>query len=93
MLTSFFLILWQADSGTDGSFNLKVVPPALLAAEKEEAKAVLTLFLKKQGLSNAVASRTINKSDLFIDHLVSRLHSVHKSRYLVGSISTYYCFF
>ncbi|GLT54703.1 hypothetical protein SLA2020_278820 [Shorea laevis] len=72
------------DSGTDGSFNLKVVPPALLAAEKEEAKAVLTLFLKKQGLSNAVASRTINKSDLFIDHLVSRLHSIHKSRYLVG---------
>ncbi|XP_062151588.1 transcription termination factor MTERF5, chloroplastic isoform X2 [Alnus glutinosa] len=72
------------NSGTDGSFNLKVVPPALLAAEKEEAKAVLTLFLKKQGLSNAVASRTINKSDPFIDHLVSRLHSVHKSRYLVG---------
>jgi mTERF domain-containing protein len=69
-----------------------VVPPALLAAEKEEAKAVLTLFLKKQGLSNSVASRTINKSDIFIDHLVSRLHSVHKSRYLVGSISTYYCF-
>jgi len=33
------LILWQADSGADGSFNLKVVPPALLlAAEKEEAK-------------------------------------------------------
>jgi mTERF domain-containing protein len=90
MLTYFFLILWQADSGTDGSFNLKVVPPALLAAEKEEAKAVLTFFLKKQGPSNSVAARTINKSDLFIDHLVSRLHSVHKSRYLVGSISIYY---
>ncbi|KAF5457369.1 hypothetical protein F2P56_021474 [Juglans regia] len=73
-----------ADSGVDGLFSLKVVPPTLLAAEKEEAKAVLTLFLKKQGLSNAVAARTINKSDLFIDHLVSRLHSVHKSRYLVG---------
>ncbi|KAL0424216.1 UNVERIFIED_CONTAM: Transcription termination factor MT, chloroplastic [Sesamum radiatum] len=68
----------------DGSFSLRLVPPTLLAAEKEEAKAVLTLFLKKQGLSNAVAARTINKSDLFVDHLVSRLHSVHKSRYLVG---------
>jgi mTERF domain-containing protein len=46
------------------------------------------LFLKKQGLSNAVAARTINKSDIFIDHLVSRLHSVHKSRYLVGSVAS-----
>ncbi|KAJ7970686.1 Transcription termination factor like [Quillaja saponaria] len=68
----------------DGSFSLRVVPSTLLAAEKEEAKAVLNLFLKKQGLRNAVAARTINKSDLFIEHLVSRLHSVHKSRYLVG---------
>ncbi|XP_057991948.1 LOW QUALITY PROTEIN: transcription termination factor MTERF5, chloroplastic [Hevea brasiliensis] len=73
-----------ADSGVDGSFSSRVVPPTLVAAEKEEAKAVLTLFLKKQGLSNAVAARTIKKSDLFIDHLVSKLHSVHKSRYLVG---------
>lgn len=63
-----------------------MIPPALVAAEKEEAKAVLTLFLRKQGLSNAVAARVINKSELFIDHLVSRLHTVHKSRYLVGSI-------
>ncbi|KAJ4834301.1 hypothetical protein Tsubulata_034314 [Turnera subulata] len=38
----------------------------------------------KQGLSKAVAARTINKSDIFIDHLVSRLHSIHKTRYLVG---------
>lgn len=74
----------------DGSFSLRVVPPNLLAAEKEEAKAVLTLFLKKQGLTNAAAARTINKSDLFIDHLISRLHSVHKSRYLVGSISPFF---
>ncbi|KAI9110052.1 hypothetical protein K1719_019093 [Acacia pycnantha] len=66
----------------DGSS--KSVPPTLLAAEKEEAKAVLTLFLKKQGLSNAVAARTINKSDVFIDHLVSKIHSKHKSWYLVG---------
>ena len=77
--------IWTAESGVDGlSISLRVVPPSLLAAEKEEAKAVLSLFLKKQGLSNAVAARTINKSELFIDHLVSRLHSVHKSRYLVG---------
>ncbi|XP_057529090.1 transcription termination factor MTERF5, chloroplastic [Amaranthus tricolor] len=64
--------------------SLRGVPLTLLAAEKEEAKAVLTLFLKKQGLSNAAAARTINKSDLFIEHLVSQLHSIHKSRYLVG---------
>ncbi|XP_021595299.1 transcription termination factor MTERF5, chloroplastic isoform X2 [Manihot esculenta] len=77
-----------ADSGVDGSFSSKVVPPTLLAAEKEEAKAILTLFLKKQGLSNAVAARTINKSDLFIDHLVSRLHSVHKSRIAGRELTT-----
>lgn len=69
---------------TDGSFSLRVVPSSLMAAEKEEAKAVLTLFIKKQGLSNANAARTINKSDAFVDHLISRLHSIHKSRYLVG---------
>jgi mTERF domain-containing protein len=67
-------------------FSPRPVPPNLIAAEKEEAKAVLTLFFKKQGLSNSLSSRLINKSDLFIDHLVSRLHSVHKARYLVGSI-------
>lgn len=70
---------------TDGSFSVRVLPSSLMAAEKEEAKAVLTLFIKKQGLSNASAARTINKSDAFVDHLISRLHSVHKSRYLVGS--------
>ncbi|KAE8647486.1 hypothetical protein Csa_003236 [Cucumis sativus] len=74
----------RSDSEIDGSANLKVVSPALLTAEKEEAKAVLTLFLKKQGLSNAIAARTINKSDSFIDHLLLRLHLIHKSRYLVG---------
>ncbi|CAM8933529.1 unnamed protein product [Rhodiola kirilowii] len=73
-----------AESGIDGPLNVRVVSPTLIAAEKEEAKAVLNLFLKKQGLSNAVAARTINKSDVFINHLVSTLHSVHKARYLVG---------
>ncbi|KAF9600726.1 hypothetical protein IFM89_011413 [Coptis chinensis] len=57
------------ESGVDAVHNYRVVPSNLLAAEKEEAKAVLTLFFKKQGLSNAVAARTINKSDLFIEHL------------------------
>ncbi|XP_031254732.1 transcription termination factor MTERF5, chloroplastic-like [Pistacia vera] len=80
----FFCRAKFAESGVDGSFSLRVVSPTSLAAEKEEAKAVLTLFMKKQGLSKAVAARTINKSDLFIDHLVSRLHLVHKSRYLAG---------
>ncbi|KAJ0039575.1 hypothetical protein Pint_26847 [Pistacia integerrima] len=73
-----------AFSSGNESFNSIVVPPTLLAAEKEEAKSVLSSFLKKQGLSKVVAAKTITKSDLFIDHLVSRLHSVHKSRYLVG---------
>lgn len=63
------------------------MPASLLTAEKEEAKAVLNLFLRKQGLSNAVATRTINTSDDFIEHLILKLHSVHKTRYLVGSIS------
>ncbi|KAF7825018.1 transcription termination factor MTERF5, chloroplastic-like isoform X2 [Senna tora] len=76
--------LFFCQAKQDGSLDLKLMAPTLLAAEKEEAKAVLTLFLKKQGLSNAIAARTINKSDDFIDHLVSRLHSKHKSRYLVG---------
>ncbi|XP_057982177.1 transcription termination factor MTERF5, chloroplastic isoform X2 [Malania oleifera] len=85
--TKFFIChakFAAAESERDEPFGWRVVPPTLLVAEKEEAKAVLSLFLKKQGLSNAVAARTIKKSDLLIDHLVSRLHSVHKSRYLVG---------
>ncbi|KAJ0040889.1 hypothetical protein Pint_26852 [Pistacia integerrima] len=73
-----------AFSSGNESFNTTVVPPTLLAAEKEEAKSVLSLFLKKQGLSKVAAAKTITKSDLFINLLVSRLHSVHKSRYLVG---------
>lgn len=77
-----------ADPEVDRSFGPNVVPASLLVSEKEEAKAVLTLFLKKQGLSNTSAARIINKSESFVGHLISRLHSVHKSRYLVGSIAT-----
>ncbi|KZV57690.1 hypothetical protein F511_03150 [Dorcoceras hygrometricum] len=80
----FFPPVKYSESWVVGSFSLRLVPPTLLAAEKEEAKAVLTLFLKKLGLSSVLAARTINKSDGFIDHLLSQLHSVHKSRYLVG---------
>ncbi|XP_004487781.1 transcription termination factor MTERF5, chloroplastic isoform X2 [Cicer arietinum] len=78
------VIFCQAKSGTNGSLTVKLLPPTLLAAEKEEAKAVLTLFLKKQGMSNANAARTINKSDPFIDHLLSKLHLKHKTWYLSG---------
>lgn len=71
-------------SGTNESLNVKLLSPMLLVAEKEEAKAVLTLFLKKQGLSNANATKIINRSDPFIDHLISKLHSKHKTWYLSG---------
>ncbi|KAI3950705.1 hypothetical protein MKW92_010925 [Papaver armeniacum] len=71
------------EPGVDG-FNVRTVPANLLTAEKEEAKAVLNLFLRKQGLSNAVASRTINTSEHFIEHLILKLHAAHKTRYLVG---------
>lgn len=77
-----------AEYQVDELQNFRMVPSAVLTSEKEEAKAFLTLFLKNQGLSSSVAARTINKSDHFIDHLVSRLHSVHKTWYLVGSISS-----
>ncbi|KAF7135924.1 hypothetical protein RHSIM_Rhsim08G0044800 [Rhododendron simsii] len=76
----FFCRAKYAESGNAGSHNLIFAPANPLVTEKEEAKAVLTLFLKKRGLSNAVAARTVNKSALFIDHLVSTLHSVHKNR-------------
>ncbi|XP_031278654.1 transcription termination factor MTERF5, chloroplastic-like [Pistacia vera] len=73
-----------SSSSDSESFNLRVETLTLLAAEKKEAKSVLTLFLMQQGLSKAVAARTVNKSDYFIDHIISRLHSAHISRYLVG---------
>lgn len=59
---------------------------SLLSAEREEAKAVLKLFLKKQGMSNALAARSINKSETFIDYLISKLHSVHRSHYMIGML-------
>ncbi|KAL4192818.1 hypothetical protein AMTRI_Chr06g196180 [Amborella trichopoda] len=73
----------SAEPEFDGSSYFTAVPLSLLTAEKEEAKAVLSLFLRKLGLSSAVAARTIKKSEYFIEHLISRLHSVHKSQYLI----------
>lgn len=81
----FFCRANSADSGADEPYrSVRVVPPMLIMAEKEEAKAVLTLFLRNQGVRNAIAARVVNKADRFIDHLVARLHSVYKTRYLVG---------
>lgn len=82
-----------ADAPVHELFNLSVVPPTLLASERKEAKSVLTLFLMQQGLSKAVAARTITKSNHFIEHLVSRLYSAHKSGYLVGPVAACTFFF
>ncbi|KAF6166891.1 hypothetical protein GIB67_020325 [Kingdonia uniflora] len=79
-----FRVKCAAEFGVDGVHSVRTVPLTVLTAEKEEAKAILNLFLKKQGLSNAVATRTINKSEHFVDHLVSKLHLIHKTYYLVG---------
>nr|XP_043615176.1 transcription termination factor MTERF5, chloroplastic [Erigeron canadensis] len=68
----------------DGSVSLVNVPPNLLLAEREEAKAVLHMFLTSQGLNRLNASRKMKKLDLFVDHLLLRLHTVYKTRYLVG---------
>ncbi|XP_058227796.1 transcription termination factor MTERF5, chloroplastic-like isoform X3 [Rhododendron vialii] len=42
------------------------------------------MFLKKRGFSEVIAARTMHKSALFVDHLVSRLHSVHKTQHPGG---------
>ncbi|KAG2306939.1 hypothetical protein Bca4012_084105 [Brassica carinata] len=46
-------------------YSAKTVPPDLIAPEREEAKAVLKLFFKKQGLSNSVSVRLNLKSLMF----------------------------
>ncbi|XP_076908085.1 transcription termination factor MTERF5, chloroplastic-like isoform X1 [Bidens hawaiensis] len=69
---------------TDGAVSLVNVPPSLLLAEREEAKAVLHMFLTNQGMNRVGAARKMKKLDLFVDHLMSRLHTVYKTRYLVG---------
>jgi mTERF domain-containing protein, mitochondrial len=57
----------------------------LLIAEREEAKAVLSLFLRQKGLRSTLAARITNKSDGFIDHLVSKLQNNYRSLYAEGS--------
>jgi mTERF domain-containing protein, mitochondrial len=58
----------------------------LLAAEREEAKAVLSLFLRQKGLRSTLAARIVNKSDGFIEHLVSKLQIAYRSRYAEGFV-------
>jgi hypothetical protein len=62
------------------------VPSRLLAAEREEAKAVLSLFLRQKGLRSTLAARIVNKSDGFIEHLVSKLQIAYRSRYAEGFV-------
>ncbi|KAI3761888.1 hypothetical protein L1987_52311 [Smallanthus sonchifolius] len=81
---SFPQRLFFCRAETDGSVSLVNVPPNLLLAEREEAKAVLHLFLTNQGMNRVSAARKMKKLDLFVDHLMSRLHTVYKTRYLVG---------
>ncbi|KAL9275939.1 Transcription termination factor MTERF5, chloroplastic-like protein [Drosera capensis] len=73
-----------AESGLDGSLCLKPVAATLLTTMKKEAKDVLTFFLEQQGLSNIVAATVVKKSDLFLEHLVSRLNILHKTGFLTG---------
>ena len=63
------------------------VRPRLLAAEREEAKAVLSLFLRQKGLRSTLAARIVNKSDGFIEHLVSKLQIAYRSRYAEGFVA------
>ncbi|KAL2649907.1 hypothetical protein R1flu_018035 [Riccia fluitans] len=55
-----------------------------LVGEREEAKGVLSQFLRSRGFTSAVASRTVKNATLFTAHLLSLLHSQHRARYLAG---------
>ncbi|PWA61192.1 transcription termination factor [Artemisia annua] len=81
---SFPQRLFLCRAEIDGSVSLVNVPANLLVAEKEEAKAVLHMYLTSQGMNRLNAARKMKKLDLFIDHLLLRLHTVYKTRYLVG---------
>uniref|UniRef100_A0A0D9VHY6 Transcription termination factor MTERF5, chloroplastic n=1 Tax=Leersia perrieri TaxID=77586 RepID=A0A0D9VHY6_9ORYZ len=73
--------LWLASGSAQSS---TAVRSRLLAAEREEAKAVLSLFLRQKGLRSILAARIVNKADGFIEHLVSKLHVTYRSRYAEG---------
>ncbi|KAL4581533.1 hypothetical protein LXL04_006055 [Taraxacum kok-saghyz] len=81
---SFPQRLFFCRAETDASVSLVNVPPNLLLAEREEAKAVLHMFLTNQGMNRLTAARKMKKLDRFVDHLMLRLHTVYKTRYLVG---------
>ncbi|KAI5055915.1 hypothetical protein GOP47_0029436 [Adiantum capillus-veneris] len=55
-----------------------------LAAEREEAKAVLLQFLKNLGLSTALSTRLTKKGGRFVDHLLSILHTRYHRCYIIG---------
>ncbi|KAG8071345.1 hypothetical protein GUJ93_ZPchr0006g41593 [Zizania palustris] len=80
--------LWLVSGGSQNSM---AVQSRLLAAEREEAKAVLSLFLRQKGLRSILAARIVNKADGFIEHLVSKLHIIYRSRYAEGLLS-WLCF-
>uniref|UniRef100_A0A0E0K225 Uncharacterized protein n=1 Tax=Oryza punctata TaxID=4537 RepID=A0A0E0K225_ORYPU len=73
--------LWLASGNAQSS---AAVRSRLLAAEREEAKAVLSLFLRQKGLRSILAARIVNKADGFIEHLVSKLHIIYRPRYAEG---------
>lgn len=76
----------SSDSGSGNGYASYVhVPPSFLAAEKVEVETMLSLFLAKQGLSIALMS------DRFTNHLLWKLHSLQKSRYLVGCLKLDLC--
>ncbi|BBM96979.1 mTERF domain-containing protein, mitochondrial [Marchantia polymorpha subsp. ruderalis] len=55
-----------------------------LVGEREEAKAVVSQFLRSRGFSASVATRTLKNATLFTAHLLGILHSQHRARYLAG---------
>ncbi|KAL9254811.1 Transcription termination factor MTERF5, chloroplastic-like protein [Drosera capensis] len=77
-----------AESGLDGSLSLKPVAATVLTTKKKEVEDVLTFFLEQQGLSNIVAATVVKKSDLFLEHLVSRLHILHDTGVMTGRVLT-----
>ncbi|KAL9258427.1 Transcription termination factor MTERF5, chloroplastic-like protein [Drosera capensis] len=73
-----------AESGLDGSLSLKPVVATVLTTKKKEVRDILTYFLKQQGLSNIVTATVVKKSDLFLEHLVSKFQILHETGHLAG---------
>uniref|UniRef100_A0A0E0CMZ7 Uncharacterized protein n=1 Tax=Oryza meridionalis TaxID=40149 RepID=A0A0E0CMZ7_9ORYZ len=79
-----FLLQIRMICASGNAQSSAAVRSRLLAAEREEAKAVLSLFLRQKGLRSILAARIANKADGFIEHLVSKLHITYRSRYAEG---------